>query len=174
MSKKFKFKKMKKKLNVIGLIMVMLAFFITSCTNPPSAESLKVIDMDSLKVKIQAMEDTYAAGMKAKDAFAIVEYYSDDAISYHPNREPLVGKEAIKNHCTESFAKDTTNTSGVFKVVDLFTDGDMIVEIGSWQEFDSNGKEVNHGHYMSYFQNRNGKYVCVRDMNVSSMPFDKP
>ena len=165
---------MKKKLNVIGLIMVMLAFFITSCTNPPSAESLKVIDMDSLKVKIQAMEDTYAAGMKAKDAFAIVEYYSDDAISYHPNREPLVGKEAIKNHCTESFAKDTTNTSGVFKVVDLFTDGDMIVEIGSWQEFDSNGKEVNHGHYMSYFQNRNGKYVCVRDMNVSSMPFDKP
>jgi len=46
MSKKFKFKKMKKKLNVIGLIMTMLAFFITSCTNPPSAESLKAIDMD--------------------------------------------------------------------------------------------------------------------------------
>ena len=46
----------------------------------------------------------------------------------------------------------------------------MLVEIGSWTEVDSSGAEVNKGHYMSYFQKRDSKYVCVRDMSVSSMP----
>ena len=46
----------------------------------------------------------------------------------------------------------------------------MIVEIGSWTEMSPAGAEVNKGHYMSYFQKRDGKYVCVRDMNVTSNP----
>jgi hypothetical protein len=29
---------------------------------------------------------------------------------------------------------------------------------------------VNKGHYMSLFQKRDGKYVCIRDMNVTSSP----
>ncbi|HLF44890.1 MAG TPA: hypothetical protein VI548_00590 [Chitinophagaceae bacterium] len=29
---------------------------------------------------------------------------------------------------------------------------------------------VDHGHYMSYLQMRDGKYACVRDMSVSSTP----
>ena len=46
----------------------------------------------------------------------------------------------------------------------------MLVEIGSWTELSPAGAEVNKGHYMSYFQKRDGKYVCVRDMNVTSSP----
>ena len=35
---------------------------------------------------------------------------------------------------------------------------------------ESFGAKVDEGHYMSYFQKRDGKYVCVRDMNVTSTP----
>jgi ketosteroid isomerase-like protein len=47
------------------------------------------------------MEDAFAAGEKAKDADAVAVYYSDDAISYGRNAQPIVGKVAI----TESLAK---------------------------------------------------------------------
>lgn len=35
---------------------------------------------------------------------------------------------------------------------------------------DSTGTEKEKGFYMSYFQKRDGKYLCVRDMNVTTKP----
>lgn len=149
-------------------LFAMIALFLSSCTQP--AEAPKAMDMDKLKVDIQAMEDAFAAAEKAKDADAVVSYYSDDAISYGRNSEPLLGKAAIKQRIAERLAKDTTGNTNVYKVVDLFAEGNMAVEIGSWSEINPAGEEVSKGHYMSYFQNRDGKYLCVRDMNVGSQP----
>ncbi len=149
-------------------LFAMIALFLASCTQP--AEAPKAMDMDKLKVDIQAMEDAFAAAEKSKDADAVVAYYSDDAISYGRNSEPLSGKAAIKQRIAERLAKDTTGNTNVYKVVDLFAEGNMAVEIGSWSELNAAGEEVNKGHYMSYFQNREGKYLCVRDMNVGSQP----
>lgn len=154
----------------ITAIIAMATLFIASCSTPPPAEAPKAIDMDALKVEIQAMEDAFSAAEKAKDAAAVVAYYSDDAISYSRNKEPKVGKEAIQAAIAEGIAKDTIGTTNVYKVVDLFAEGNHVVEIGSWQELNPAGEEINRGHYMSYFEKRNGKYVCVRDMNVTSLP----
>ncbi|HEX6846845.1 MAG TPA: DUF4440 domain-containing protein, partial [Chitinophagaceae bacterium] len=97
-------------------------------------------------------------------------YYSDDAVSYGRNREPEVGKAAIKESMAKRFAADSTGNTNVYKVVDLFADGNLLVEIGSWSEMSPSGAEVNKGHYMSCFQKKDGKYECVRDMSVSSNP----
>jgi hypothetical protein len=58
----------------------------------------------------------------------------------------------------------------VYKVVDLFAEGNTAVEIGSWTNFDASGTETENGHYMSYFEKRNGKYECVRDMSTTTKP----
>jgi len=50
----------------------------------------------------------------------VVAYYSDDAVSYNRNEEPLSGKEAIKKRAADRLAKDTTGNHNVYKVVDLF------------------------------------------------------
>ncbi|HQX43015.1 MAG: nuclear transport factor 2 family protein [Saprospiraceae bacterium] len=148
-----------------------IALFLNSCAKP--AEAPKPIDMDALKMDIQKMEDAFAAGEKAKDAAAVAAYYSDDAISYGRNSEPVSGKAAIQAKIAEDIAKDSTNNSNVYKVVDIFAEGNMAVEIGSWTRLDSAGTETKKGHYMSVFQKRDGKYVCIRDMNVSSTPDKK-
>ncbi|HMT28708.1 MAG TPA: nuclear transport factor 2 family protein [Bacteroidia bacterium] len=154
-----------------ALIVACAALMLNSCTNPaPKAEMPEQIDMAKLKVEIQALEDAFATAEKAKDADGVAAYYSDDAVSYSRNKEPQVGKEAIKAYIAKRMAEDTTTTTNVYKVVDLYAAGDMAVEIGSWQELNAAGEESGRGHYMSYFEKRNGKYVCVRDMNVSSMP----
>lgn len=155
----------KLKLTVLSCI---AALFFTACSAP--AEKAAAVDMDKLKTEIQAMENAFAAAEKAKDAAAVAVYYSDDAISYSRNEEPISGNAAIKAKIAERLAKDTTGSTNVYKVVDLFAEGNMVVEIGSWTELSAAGAETGKGHYMSLFQKRNGKYVCVRDMNVTSAP----
>ena len=134
--------------------------FHSSCTIGKS------VDMEKITVEIQAMEDAYAAGEKAKDADAVAAYYSDDAKSYGRNIQPLSGQTAIR----ENIANDTTGNYNVYKIVDLFVEGNTAVEIGSWTEFDSSGNELENGNYMSYFQKRDGEYICVRDMTTTTSP----
>ncbi|MBK8955068.1 MAG: DUF4440 domain-containing protein [Saprospiraceae bacterium] len=151
----------------LGLMSVL--FF--QCAAP--AEAPKPIDMAALKTEIQAMEDAFAAGEKAKDAAAVAAYYADDAVSHSRNEEPTVGKAAIQERIQKRMATDTSGNYNVYAVVDLFAEGNMAVEIGSWTEHNAAGEVQDKGHYMSYFEKRNGKYVCVRDMSVSTMPMKK-
>jgi ketosteroid isomerase-like protein len=161
---------MKTKLQ-FAMLLAVSAILFSSCATP--AGEAKPIDMEKAKLEIQAKEDAFAAAEKAKDANAVAAYYADDAISYSRNMEPAAGMAAIKDQISKNLAKDTTGNHSVYKVVDLFGEGNMLVEVGSWSVQDPGGAEVNKGHYMSYFQKRDGKYVCVRDMNVTSMPEKK-
>ena len=156
---------------VVLFVMSSLLFF--ACTTP--AAETKTMDMEKVKSQIQAMEDAFAAGEKAKDVNAVAAYYSNDAISYSRNEEPYKGIEAIKKHIAEDIAKDSTGNHNVYKVVDLFGEGNMVVEIGTWTKVNAAGAEVEKGHYMSYFQMQaDSTYKCVRDMNVTSTPVKKP
>ncbi|TAL48403.1 MAG: nuclear transport factor 2 family protein [Chitinophagaceae bacterium] len=142
------------------------AFLFYACSDKNAAS----VDIEKLKPEIQKMEDAYAAAEKAKDAAAVVAYYSDDAVSYNRNESPTAGKAAIQERVAQRLAKDTTGNYSVYKIVDLFAEGNTAVEIGSWTMMNPAGTEVDKGHYLSFFQKRDGKYVCVRDMNVTSNP----
>ena len=156
----------------LALLISMSALVFSACTS--AVKDAKTVDLDKIRPEIQAIEDGYAAAEKAKDADKVAAYYSDDAIGYGRNRMPEVGKNAIKESIAKRLAADTTGNTNVYKVVDLFADGNLVVEIGSWTELNPAGAEVNKGHYMSVFQNRDGKWLCVRDMSVSSNPAKSP
>ena len=145
------------------------ACMFTACSST-TGTAVQALDLEKTKVEIQAMEDAFAAAEKSKDADGVAAYYADDAVSYSRNKPPVSGKAAIRENIAQQIAKDTTGNQNVYKVVDLFGEGDMLVEIGSWTELNPSGAEVNKGHYMSYFEKRDGKYVCVRDMSASDMP----
>lgn len=152
----------------LTILSCIFALIFSACSTPSGKAAS--VDIDKLKVDIQAMEDAYAAAEKAKDADKVVAYYSDDAVSYNRNEEPTSGKEGIKQRIAQRLAHDTTGNYNVYKVVDLFAEGNTAVEVGSWTVLNPSGAETDKGHYMSYFQKRDGKWVCVRDMNVSSTP----
>jgi ketosteroid isomerase-like protein len=157
---------MKTNIKLVSLMVLSVLAFM-ACKAPEEPDT---IDMGQLKVEIQAMEDAFAAAEKAKDADAVVAYYSDDAVGYGNNRKPLSGKAAIRDNIAERLANDTLGHYNVYKVVDLFAEGKIAVEIGSWTEYDASGNEVDNGHYMSYFEKRDGKYQCVRDMSNTTSP----
>jgi uncharacterized protein (TIGR02246 family) len=162
---------MKRKLQFI--LFVGITAFIFSACSTASKDEAKPLDLEKAKTEIQAMEDAFAAGEKAKDADAVVAYYSDDAISYSRNKPPTVGKAAIRDSIAAGIARDTTGNHSVYKVVDLIGEGNTLVEVGSWTVMSPAGAEADKGHYMSVFQKKDGKWVCVRDMSATSMPVKK-
>ena len=157
---------MKNIIKKAGLLLFATLIF-SACSTPEKKET---IDLEKIAVEIQAMEDAYAAAEKAGDADGVVAYYSDDAINYGANLEPASGKVAIREKIAKRLANDTLGNYNVYKIVDLFATGDTALELGSWVQFDSSGKEMENGNYMSYFEKRDGKYLCVRDMSTTTSP----
>lgn len=153
----------------LTLLAAMTAFTFMSCSEP-AVEKQPTVDLEKAKTEIQALENAYAAGELAKDADAVVAYYSDDAISYNRNEEPSKGKAAIRERKAKQLAADTSGNKPTYTVVNLFAEGKALVEIGEYTQTSPAGQVVDKGYYMSYFENRDGKYQCVRDMSVTTMP----
>jgi len=121
-------------------------------------------DLAKIRPEIQAMEDAYAAGLKAKDANAVVAYYADDAISMVNNAPIAVGHDALLKMAQDDIAGDTTNLTVSFEIVDLFAAGDLVVETGKSTYKDPDGNVIKTAKYMTLFEKRNGKYVAIRDI----------
>ncbi len=118
------------------------------------------IDLSQARAELQAMEDAYA----------VMAYYADDAVSL-PNNAPMAsGKAAILKMTENEIASDDTNTTIAFEVVDVIASGDLAVEVGKSISKDADGNVVATGKYISVFEKRDGKYVCIRDTYNNDAP----
>ncbi len=122
------------------------------------------LDLTAIKAALQEMENAYSVAQDAKDADGVVVYYADDAQNL-PNNAPITkGKAAILARVKSEMAKDTSNTKTSFEVVEVMAAGDLAVEIGKSTTKAADGSVVMTGKYISVFEKRDGKYVCVRDI----------
>jgi len=157
---------------VKGVLLTFMMLFITACCNNNEGKITEA-DKEQIKSEIQAKEALFAEIYNAGEMKSI-GYYADDAISYSQNRPPLVGKEAIVEYLADGIDSLAVHNKISFTTVDVFPskDGGQVVEIGHYEVVDANNTVVNSGNYMSLFEKRNGKYVSVRDMSVSDMPWE--
>ncbi|MBK9256086.1 MAG: DUF4440 domain-containing protein [Saprospiraceae bacterium] len=139
----------------------------TSCKQAPVGEAATAPDMDAIKTEIQAMEDAYATAYSAGDANAVVAYYADDAVSMPANEPSSVGKAAISASIQKSIDERKSPITQTYEVVDLYAEGDLLVETGKSTTKDSTGTVISTGKYMSVFKKVDGKYICIRDISNS-------
>ena len=154
-----------------GVLLGSITILVFACNakkEEPATVAPVVVDKEQIKKDIQAREDEFADVYNGKEIRSI-GYYADDAISFFQNRPALVGKDAIveflKAGQSETSHKISFKTNEVF----VSNDGNMVVEIGHFIVVDSTNTGINKGNYMSLFEKRNGKYVCVRDMSASDV-----
>jgi ketosteroid isomerase-like protein len=145
--------------------------FLIACAPKGEEASAVVVDKEQVKKEIQAKEDDFAAlynGSEVKD----IGYYAEDATTFFQNQPPLVGKQTIVEFLKSDLEGNTNKIS--FKTNEVFVsnDGVQVVEIGYFTVVDSTGAPINTGNYMSLFEKRDGKYVCVRDMSASDRPLE--
>ena len=158
---------MKKDIFKGGLLTSTLVLMI-SCNSKQETSTTTTIDKEQIKKEIQAKEDAFA-DLYNTGELKNIGYYADDATSFFQNRPALVGKEAIVEFLKDAITSKTDKISFTTKDVFISNDGNQVVEIGYFKVTDST-ITTNSGNYMSLFEKRDGKYVCVRDMSASDMP----
>jgi ketosteroid isomerase-like protein len=134
-------------------------------------EQAVVVDKEKIKMEIQAKEDEFAETYNSGQ-LKNIGFYADDATTFFQNRAPIVGKAAIVEDLKAGLELNSNKISFKTNEVHVSSDGNQVVEIGSFKLVDSTNALVNTGNYMTLFQKQNGKYVCVRDMSASDMPLD--
>jgi len=152
-----------------GICLSCITAWVVSCNEKKEEPAAPVVDKEQIKKDIQAREDEFASVYNAGEMKSI-GYYADDATSFYPNRAPLVGKQAIVDFLKTDLISSTDKLS--FKTNEVFpsNDGNQIIEIGYFTLMDSANAVINTGNYMSLFEKRDGKYVCLRDMSASDKP----
>lgn len=150
-----------------GIFIACLGSLAIACHDTPEGKVSTPADKERIKREIQDKENEFAATYNAGE-LKNIGYYADDAISYS-NRPPLVGKEEIVNALKTDLISNTNKISFQTKEVFVSSDENQVVEIGHFDVVDSTNTNINSGNYMSIFEKRNGKYVCVRDMSTSQI-----
>lgn len=159
-----------------NLLILLLAFctigFVACEMEEAQEHEEEAIDMTALRATLQGMEDAFAKAQMAEDAEGVVAYYADDATSLAPNKPAVVGKAAILAMTKEDLASDTTRTAVKYEVVDVFAQGNLAVEIGKSTSTHKDGTTTT-GKYVSVFENRDGKWLCIRDSYSEDAPEKK-
>lgn len=148
--------------NTILILIGALSISMMAC-QAPAPEKAPAIDMDALRAEIQSMEDAYAKGSNEKKPELILSYYADDAQRL-PDGKPMVkGMADIAKYVKENMASDTSGNKVRFEVLDVFAEGNLVVEVGRGIETSPDGKETTEK-YVSIFERRDGKLKCIRDI----------
>lgn len=148
------------------ILAIILAIVFAACGNTAKEEP---IDINQVKTDIQAMETNFQDAVNAKDIDALMGYYADDAVSYAPFKAARVGGEAIRADNMEAM-NDTSGSILTLTTKEVFAAGNYVTEIGHYALQGPDGQSWGSGPYMSLFEKRDGKYVCIRDIWNSDMP----
>jgi ketosteroid isomerase-like protein len=160
-----------KSMIIKGLLLVFVMSLIVTCSTKKT--ELSVAEKEQIKKEIQAKENEFADTYNGREAKNI-GYYAEDAISYSQNRDALVGIKAIVEYLKANMDSIPLSYKISFLTHDVFisNDGNQVIEIGYYKLADSLNTIYNSGNYMSLFEKRNGRYVCLRDMSTSDLPLD--
>jgi ketosteroid isomerase-like protein len=160
---------MKKDILKMGLLSGTLMLMISCNSKQETSATTTAVDKEQIKKEIQAKEDAFAELYNTGE-LKNIGYYADDATTFFQNRPPLIGREAIVEFYKSAITSNTNRISFTSKDIFISNDGNQVVEIGYFKVVDSTNAPVNSGNYMSLFEKRDGKYVCVRDMSASDIP----
>lgn len=121
-------------------------------------------DMAKVKTEIQAIATKWADAENARDAKTVSTFYADDAIRLVNGMPMISGKADIFKSLEEELANTPKGSTISIETLEVFGNEKDVIEVGRLTQKDSTGKVFYQGKYMTYWQNRNGKYLAMRDM----------
>ena len=107
-------------MKMILFTLALLSFSIASSSSGQGSAT----DQEMMKVR-QALSDKYAEAIAKKDAAAMADHYTTDAVLavICPESSPTVGREALARRFTASLKAGQRDYSGKVKEVHLIGDG---------------------------------------------------
>ncbi len=153
-------------------IATLLYIFTTACNNDSATSNtssqdttgVAKTDMNQVRAEIVNRENEWAAAMNAHDLDALMGLYADDAVSMTDKSSMLVGKSAIRTYADNDLKSLPAGTTISFETMDIYGDGNVVTETGKTTYKNKEGKVYNTGKYISVWETRDGKYVCIREI----------
>ena len=154
-----------------GIVLGFLFLLMASCTTNVEKSASVAIDKEQIKKEIQERENQFAQIYNTGEVKKI-GYYADDAVTFYQNMTPIRSKKERWEFLQEDVNLNKNKIS--FTTIEVFpsNDGVQVLEIGYYTVVDSTNTAISTGNYMSFFEKREGQYVCLRDMSTSDMPID--
>ncbi|CAM2772127.1 YybH family protein [Flavobacterium frigoris] len=155
-----------------GLLVVIMSLMV-ACNQKKEVPAV-LVDKEAIKTEIQAMENAFAEAYNNGNPDGII-YYAEDAVSFSNGKMPIEGKKAIHESMKTELLTFPKGAKIAFETQEIHPsiDGNMVVEIGRYKVTDSTDTKINSGHFISLFEKKDGKYICIRDMGNSDMPMAK-
>ena len=110
------------------LALAILALFLSSCQPTPIGPQ-PLTDAD--KQKMTEKREAFVKAFLAKDASAVAEFYTEDAILLPPNTEMVRGKTSIQEF-QEAFFKGQESTELTLTPVEVFGVDYLAYEVGTY------------------------------------------
>ncbi|WP_421826844.1 YybH family protein [Larkinella sp.] len=151
-------------------VVAMTSVCVTGCNAPAKKEATTEQvaakpDMAAIKTEIQAIETEWANATTVKDIDKIMALYADDAIEMADDEPMCVGKAAIRQVLLKSMKARKAGTTVSYETMDVYGDDKLVTEVGKTTIKDAAGNVVSTGKYMGIFEKRDGKFICIRDIN---------
>ena len=131
---------------------------------------------DSIRSDIQKLEDYYINALNLKSTYSMKHfYYADDVRSYSYGKPVLTGIDAVVENLNKQYLRTKRGTKYRFELKEIHptSDGEQVVAIGSIFRINTDNTEKLIGNYFGYFEKRDGKYVCVREMEARNPQSEK-
>ena len=147
--------------------MLVCTVILTGATaTPASAQS------SGARAAIEAAGTQWSAAFKAGNAAAIAALYTEDAVAFPPNGQPVRGRAAIQKLWQDfinSGAKEAT-----LKTTEVEEAGTTAYEVGTAVVKDGTGKVLDEAKYVVVWKQVGGKWMIHRDIWNSNMPPASP
>ena len=162
------------KTNPFTLILAVVAITsvcVTGCNAPAqkadatTEQAAAKPDMAAIKTEIQAIENEWASATTAKDIDKVMALYADDAVEMADDEPMCAGKSAIRQVLLKSMKARQAGTTVSYETMDVYGDGNLVTEVGKTTIKDKAGNVLSAGKYMGIFEKRDGKFICIRDIN---------
>jgi uncharacterized protein (TIGR02246 family) len=128
--------------------------------------STMVHGADDAKSTVAKMNEAWLAAHKAADFDRLAALYTEDAVLMPAGREPVQGREAIRNFFAEDF-KYVPKRSITLKSLRLEASGSVLVDSGEYRYdgIDTEGKPLHiTGNYNTVMKKTNGKWHTAIDI----------
>lgn len=134
-------------------------------------QGMSKADLKAEEAAIREISKKWLELDKNRDFKAMTDLFSEDAVLYRGNREPVKGQEAIGKYFTEQGQKNPKEVNNwSTERVDVANSGELAVEYGKFNSENSgpSGNETDKGNYITVFRKEDGKWKVVADMTNSS------